>query len=255
MLLNEGGGEVFEYEGRRRYGVCCAEKGIFRFKLTATGAAGHASLPKTGDNALLKLGPVLPKLADIEASFEVTEAPAALLRGLGEDPADPAAALARDRRARARAARVRRADARRDADADDGARIGQDQRDPVAGIAEGRLPGPTRARRGGCAPADRARCSATTPSSFEIEFTETVTGNASRGADAADGRDRQLGQGQRPGRRDGAGDPPGVLGLALVPRGVSRLRRLRLLPAAPHEPARGRRRSSTTPTSGSTCAT
>ena len=59
MLLNEGGGEVFEYEGRRRYGVCCAEKGIFRFKLTASGAAGHASLPKTGDNALLKLGPVL----------------------------------------------------------------------------------------------------------------------------------------------------------------------------------------------------
>ncbi len=59
MLLNEGGGEVFEFGGRRRYGVCCAEKGIFRFKLTARGAAGHASLPKTGDNALLKLGPVL----------------------------------------------------------------------------------------------------------------------------------------------------------------------------------------------------
>src|ERR1700742_373563 len=26
MLLNEGAGAVFEYEGRRRYGVCCAEK-------------------------------------------------------------------------------------------------------------------------------------------------------------------------------------------------------------------------------------
>ena len=56
MLLNEGGGDVFEYDGARRYGVCCGEKGIFRFKLTARGAAGHASLPKTGDNALLKLG-------------------------------------------------------------------------------------------------------------------------------------------------------------------------------------------------------
>src|SRR5581483_7991975 len=32
MLLNEGGGEYFEFDGRRRYGVCCAEKGIFRFK-------------------------------------------------------------------------------------------------------------------------------------------------------------------------------------------------------------------------------
>jgi acetylornithine deacetylase/succinyl-diaminopimelate desuccinylase-like protein len=93
MLLNEGGGEVFEYGGRRRYGVCCAEKGIFRFMVTAHGAAGHASLPKTGDNALLKLGPVLQKLADAGPTFEVTEAPAALLEGLGEDPADPASAV------------------------------------------------------------------------------------------------------------------------------------------------------------------
>ena len=95
MLLNEGGGEVFEYDGKRRYGVCCAEKGIFRFKLTATGAAGHASLPKTGDNALLKLGPVLEKLAADQASYLITDAPAALLRGLGEDPSDPAAAVRR----------------------------------------------------------------------------------------------------------------------------------------------------------------
>jgi acetylornithine deacetylase/succinyl-diaminopimelate desuccinylase-like protein len=93
MLINEGGGEVFEYQGRRRYGVCCAEKGIFRFRLTASGTAGHASLPKTGDNALLKLGPVLQKLASSGSSFDVTEAPAALLRGLGYDASDPGAAL------------------------------------------------------------------------------------------------------------------------------------------------------------------
>ncbi len=95
MLLNEGGGEVFEFAGARRYGVCCAEKGIFRFKLTARGTAGHASLPKTGDNALLKLGPVLDLIANAEPSFELTEAPAALLRGLGLDPDDPADALRR----------------------------------------------------------------------------------------------------------------------------------------------------------------
>jgi acetylornithine deacetylase/succinyl-diaminopimelate desuccinylase-like protein len=95
MLLNEGGGEVFEYQGTRRYGVCCAEKGIFRFKLTASGAAGHASLPRTGDNALLKLGPVLDKLAAAQSSYLMTDAPAALLRGIGEDPADPAAAVRR----------------------------------------------------------------------------------------------------------------------------------------------------------------
>src|SRR5947209_11281481 len=95
MLLNEGGGEHFEFGGSRRYGVCCAEKGIFRFKLTARGAAGHASLPRTGDNALLKLAPVLAALAERQPGYDLTEAPAALLRGLGEDPADPAAAVAR----------------------------------------------------------------------------------------------------------------------------------------------------------------
>ena len=93
-LINEGGGEVFEYAGRRLYGVCCAEKGIFRFAITAHGTAGHASMPKTGDNALLKLGPALQRLAAAGPSFELTEAPALLLHGLGEDPDDPRAALA-----------------------------------------------------------------------------------------------------------------------------------------------------------------
>ncbi|MGZ4298719.1 MAG: M20/M25/M40 family metallo-hydrolase [Solirubrobacteraceae bacterium] len=94
-LLNEGAGEVFQFAGRRRYGVCCAEKGIFRFNVTARGMAGHASLPRTGDNALLKLAPVLSALADQAESFELTEAPAALLDGLGLDAEDPSAALAR----------------------------------------------------------------------------------------------------------------------------------------------------------------
>jgi acetylornithine deacetylase/succinyl-diaminopimelate desuccinylase-like protein len=94
LLVNEGGGGVFEFAGGRHYGICCAEKGIFRFKLTAHGAAGHASIPRTGDNALLKLGGVLQKLAAATPSFALTEAPAALLERLGLDPADPAGALA-----------------------------------------------------------------------------------------------------------------------------------------------------------------
>jgi acetylornithine deacetylase/succinyl-diaminopimelate desuccinylase-like protein len=94
-LLNEGGGEVFEYRGRRRYGVCAAEKGVFRFTITTDGVAGHASQPKMGDNALLKLGPLLERLATRQPSYTLTEAPAAFLRGLGEDAGDPAAALAR----------------------------------------------------------------------------------------------------------------------------------------------------------------
>ncbi len=93
FLLNEGGGGTFDFAGRRHYGVCCAEKGIFRFQVTARGVAGHASMPGLGDNALLKLAAVLQRLADAEISFALTEPAEHLLSGLGLDPADPAGAL------------------------------------------------------------------------------------------------------------------------------------------------------------------
>jgi acetylornithine deacetylase/succinyl-diaminopimelate desuccinylase-like protein len=88
MLLNEGAGEVFEFDGKRRFGVACAEKGIWRFNLNASGEAGHASVPQLGDNALLKLAPALAAFADAPRSYTVTEAPGALLSALGLDPGD-----------------------------------------------------------------------------------------------------------------------------------------------------------------------
>jgi acetylornithine deacetylase/succinyl-diaminopimelate desuccinylase-like protein len=94
LLVNEGGGAVFEYAGRRRYGVCCAEKGVFRFTVTTDGVAGHASMPRMGVNALLKMAPVLERLAARQPSYRLTAEPQAFLRGLGEDPDDPAAAVA-----------------------------------------------------------------------------------------------------------------------------------------------------------------
>jgi acetylornithine deacetylase/succinyl-diaminopimelate desuccinylase-like protein len=93
-LLNEGGGAVMPYGDRRLYGVCCAEKGTFRFRVRARGVAGHASVPGFGDNALVKLAPVLQTLATKPTEFDLTEAPRRLLEALGEDPADPAAAIA-----------------------------------------------------------------------------------------------------------------------------------------------------------------
>jgi acetylornithine deacetylase/succinyl-diaminopimelate desuccinylase-like protein len=101
LLVNEGGGAVFEYEGpltrppaRRHYGVCCAEKGVFRFTVTTDGVAGHASMPKIGENALLKMAPVLERLAARQPAYELTAEPEAFLRALGEDPGDPAGAVA-----------------------------------------------------------------------------------------------------------------------------------------------------------------
>jgi acetylornithine deacetylase/succinyl-diaminopimelate desuccinylase-like protein len=95
LLLNEGGGAVFEVGGRRCYGVCCAEKGVFRFTVTTAGVAGHASMPGMGDNALLKMGPVLERFAARQPSYLPTEVPLAFLRGIGEDPADPEGSVRR----------------------------------------------------------------------------------------------------------------------------------------------------------------
>jgi acetylornithine deacetylase/succinyl-diaminopimelate desuccinylase-like protein len=97
MLLNEGGGEVFEYRGTRYYGICCAEKGVFRFAVTTDGTAAHASLPTMGDNALLKMGPLLSLFAGRQPSLSVSEECAAMLEALGEDPADAGGAVARMR--------------------------------------------------------------------------------------------------------------------------------------------------------------
>ncbi len=85
-LLNEGAGAPFPYDGERYYGVCVAEKGVFRFRLMTDGIAGHASIPKIGDNALLKMAPLLARMAERQPGFDVTDAARALLEGLGVSP-------------------------------------------------------------------------------------------------------------------------------------------------------------------------
>jgi acetylornithine deacetylase/succinyl-diaminopimelate desuccinylase-like protein len=95
-LLNEGGGGVFEWDGVRHYGVCCAEKGVFRFTVTTEGVAGHASIPKMGDNALLKMAPILDRLRERQPAPDVGPEPLAMLEALTEDGGDdPAAAVER----------------------------------------------------------------------------------------------------------------------------------------------------------------
>ena len=96
-LINEGGGPLLPFGDRRLYAVTCAEKGTFRFNVRARGVAGHASIPGTGDNALLKLAPVLARLGERQPEFDVVAEPRALLEALGEDPDDPQGALDRVR--------------------------------------------------------------------------------------------------------------------------------------------------------------
>ena len=96
VVINEGAGEVLEYDGRRAFSVCVAEKGVFRFSLTTEGRAGHASLPRIGDNALTKLGPLLEAMSGRQPSYRLTPEPEAFLRALGLDPRQDLRAVMRE---------------------------------------------------------------------------------------------------------------------------------------------------------------
>ena len=93
FMVNEGAGEIVHFNGRRVYGVCVAEKGVFRFTLTTNGKAGHASIPRIGDNALTKLAPLLQAMRDRQPSLELSPEPESLLAALGLDASDPEAAI------------------------------------------------------------------------------------------------------------------------------------------------------------------
>jgi acetylornithine deacetylase/succinyl-diaminopimelate desuccinylase-like protein len=96
LLLNEGAGVSFPFEGGRVYDVSVGEKGVFRFTLSTDGVAGHASVPALADNALLKLAPLLEAIATRTPGWDITAGPRALLGELGlDDDGDPAAALER----------------------------------------------------------------------------------------------------------------------------------------------------------------
>jgi acetylornithine deacetylase/succinyl-diaminopimelate desuccinylase-like protein len=98
-VVNEGGGASFELDGVRHYILCLGEKGVNRFLLRTHGTAGHASVPSLGDNALLKLAPLIDRLRE-QPPREPTPAGLAFLGSmLGEeidgDPEAIAAALGR----------------------------------------------------------------------------------------------------------------------------------------------------------------
>ena len=81
--LNEGAGAFFELGGERLYGVCVAEKGVCRFTIKTDGVAGHASNPRFGDNALLKLAPLITALGEWDPVYDLTDGARALMSELG----------------------------------------------------------------------------------------------------------------------------------------------------------------------------
>jgi acetylornithine deacetylase/succinyl-diaminopimelate desuccinylase-like protein len=94
LVVNEGAGELIRRGDRRVYGVCVAEKGVFRFTLSTSGRSGHASVPGIGDNALVKMAPLLAALAERRPDHIASPEAEALLGALGLDPSDLDAAFA-----------------------------------------------------------------------------------------------------------------------------------------------------------------
>ena len=109
FVVNEGGGALFEIEGRRFYPVSLGEKGVFRFILRANGRAGHGSVPSLGDNALLRLAPAISRLVE-QPPLEATPAGLEFLGATTgreidlDNPGDLVAALAELRKVAPQAA-------------------------------------------------------------------------------------------------------------------------------------------------------
>jgi acetylornithine deacetylase/succinyl-diaminopimelate desuccinylase-like protein len=85
FVVNEGGGGMIQLGGRRLYTLSVGEKGIFRIKLRTRGRAGHASLPRIGDNALVRLSRHLAALTE-QPPVEHTPVGEALLEALFGEP-------------------------------------------------------------------------------------------------------------------------------------------------------------------------
>ncbi|MEX1141510.1 MAG: M20/M25/M40 family metallo-hydrolase [Thermoleophilaceae bacterium] len=116
IVVNEGAGVSFEWPApasdpdapasiaatadpatpgpRRIYPVCVAEKGVFRFTLSARGEAGHASIPRIGSNALAKLAPAIGALCGAPVVPEHSPEADAFLEALGVQTDDLVAAIA-----------------------------------------------------------------------------------------------------------------------------------------------------------------
>ena len=218
MVLNEGAGEVLEFDGRRLYTMCIGEKGVFRFKLTTEGRAGHASMPAMGDNALLRMVEVLSRLDGRQPGFDAYPEGVACLSTLTGSPVEDVGAALAD---------IRAAEPRLD-----DPRLREGERDPLALHRAGGLP---RASGHGSRPRAQPHHRAA-----RIRVRNRIRNRVRRA-----GRRQQFAgrlcfgwiskKFRTPNGRRGGDDAPRFAGFyrqPLVSKGLSRMRRVRVLSAA-----------------------
>lgn len=92
--LNEGGGHGLEVNGQLYYTVQTAEKGSARFKIRATGAPGHGSMPHN-DNAIVRLAELLGRLRDKQPPVHFTATLRGYIEGIASAQPPALAALLR----------------------------------------------------------------------------------------------------------------------------------------------------------------
>ena len=105
-LVNEGGGGIIEYDGRRLYCLGCAEKGVFRFALHTEGVAAHGVDAAARRQRPAQARADAPALRRAPAELPPDHRAARVPRGDRRAPAgedDAAAALERRARASSRA--------------------------------------------------------------------------------------------------------------------------------------------------------
>ena len=93
--VNEGGGDRIEIGGRPLYLCATAEKASSPFVLRLRGRSGHASMPGVADNALLKAGSVLERLAAFEPALSLGPEARAFVEAIIGPVTDAADAFAR----------------------------------------------------------------------------------------------------------------------------------------------------------------
>ena len=72
FAINEGGGGSFQTPKGLCFGVAIGEKGRLEAKINFSGRSCHASVPWSGDNALLKLSRAVQKINDYQPELDVS---------------------------------------------------------------------------------------------------------------------------------------------------------------------------------------
>ena len=209
-------------------------------------------MPMLGDNALLKMAPLLERLR-AQPPYDLTDEPRALLGALGVDVDGDAARAVLD----------------------------VSEHDPAMALLVQAMLGvtvtPTRIKASDKINVIPARAELMVDcrvppgldedhvlerihellgaDGYGLEFTEKVVGNRSPMTSPLMDAHRGVDRPQRPRRRRHPHPAPGLHRLAPLPRRLPRVRRLRVLPHAPHGPVRDVAADARAPTSASTCAT